>query len=409
MPFLIIFLSLLLSGPQAAVNNPVNLSLEEAVAIAFEHEPGLKLLKEEIQGARASTLIDSAWPAAEAGVSVEGLGFTERAKQSDPEYSLGLTQPLPFPGKLSLKANIGETYEQEASLRLERGKILLAAQVKKAYLKCLLSQQSVYFLGQSLETLADIQQNALARYSLGTVPYSEVLRLKMEMARSQNDLYAARQELMADLSTLKLLLGLEEQTVINLTSPLAYQELPDKPEVILEKARLTSPALQLARVKKDRSGLLIKLALKDRWPDFSLSFFAPSRRWGAAGFSLGVNFPLFSRKNIKGEKLLAESEEQKASLSQKAAERFFESQKKLALAGIDQARQQVRIFEESLLEDSKAELEKALNAYRLGQLDSLHLLDLFQATREMNFEYQRALYFYLCALADFYSAGEDYE
>jgi len=57
----------------------------------------------------------------------------------------------------------------------------------------------------------------------------------------------------------------------------------------------------------------------------------------------------------------------------------------------------------------KAELEKALNAYRLGQLDSLHLLDLFQATREMNFEYQRALYFYLCALADFYSAGEDYE
>jgi len=27
----------------------------------------------------------------------------------------------------------------------------------------------------------------------------------------------------------------------------------------------------------------------------------------------------------------------------------------------------------------------------------------------MNFEYKQAIYFYLCALADFYSAGEDYE
>jgi len=79
------------------------------------------------------------------------------------------------------------------------------------------------------------------------------------------------------------------------------------------------------------------------------------------------------------------------------------------LAAVDQAGQRVKIFEDSLLEDSKAELEKALNAYRLGQLDSLHLLDLFQAARQMNFEYQQAIYFYLCALADFYSAGEDYE
>ncbi|HRD01457.1 MAG TPA: TolC family protein [Candidatus Saccharicenans sp.] len=409
MPFLILFLSILLSGPQTAALNPMNLSLEEAVAVAFEHQPGLRLLEEEIQSARASTLIDSAWPAAEAGVSVEGIGLSHQARQNDPEYSLGLTQPLPFPGKLGLKSNLGETYQDEAGLKLERGKILLAAQVKKVYLKCLLSQQAVYFLGQSLETLTDIQQNALSRYSLGAVPYSEVLRIKMETARSQNDLYSARQELAADFSRLKLLLGLEEDTAINLTSTLAYQELPEEPEVLVEKARASSPALKLAKIKKGRSELLLKLALKDRMPDFSLSFFAPSRRWGAVGFSLGVNWPLFSRKNLKGEKLLAESEQQKAELSLKAADRFFDSQKRLALTAIDQAGQRVKIFEESLLEDSQAELEKALNAYRLGQLDSLHLLDLFEVTRQMNFEYQQALYFYLCALADFYSAGEDYE
>ncbi|HOL45018.1 MAG TPA: TolC family protein [Candidatus Saccharicenans sp.] len=409
MSILIVFLSMLLSSPQGAPVKSVNLSLEEAVSVAFERQPGLRLLEQEIQRARATTLIDSALPAAEAGLSVEGLGLSEKARRNDPEYSLGLTQPLPFPGKLGLKSSLGETYEQEASLQLEKGKILLAAQVKKAYLKCLLSQQAVDFMSQNLETLNDIQHNALSRYSLGSVPYSEVLRLKIELVRSQNDLYAARQELAADFSRLKLLLGFEEETTINLTSALTYQELPDRPEALLAKARATSPTLKLAGLKKGRSELLVKLARKDRWPDFSLSFFTPSRRWGAVGFSLGVNWPLFSRKSLKGEKLLAESEQQRAQISLEAADRFFDSQKRLALAAVDQAGQRVKIFEDSLLEDSKAELEKALNAYRLGQLDSLHLLDLFQAARQMNFEYQQAIYFYLCALADFYSAGEDYE
>jgi len=409
MSILIVFLSMLLSSPQGAPVKSVNLSLEEAVSVAFERQPGLRLLEQEIQRARATTLIDSALPAAEAGLSVEGLGLSEKARRNDPEYSLGLTQPLPFPGKLGLKSSLGETYEQEASLQLEKGKILLAAQVKKAYLKCLLSQQAVDFMSQNLETLNDIQHNALSRYSLGSVPYSEVLRLKIELVRSQNDLYSARQELAADFSRLKLLLGFEEETTINLTSALTYQELPDRPEALLAKARAASPTLKLAGLKKGRSELLVKLARKDRWPDFSLSFFTPSRRWGAVGFSLGVNWPLFSRKSLKGEKLLAESEQQRAQISLEAADRFFDSQKRLALAAVDQAGQRVKIFEDSLLEDSKAELEKALNAYRLGQLDSLHLLDLFQAARQMNFEYQQAIYFYLCALADFYSAGEDYE
>ena len=153
MSILIVFLSMLLSSPQGAPVKSVNLSLEEAVAVAFERQPGLRLLEQEIQRARANTLIDSALPAAEAGLSVEGLGLSEKARQNDPEYSLGLTQPLPFPGELGLKSSLGETYEQEASLQLEKGKILLAAQVKKAYLRCLLSQQAVDFLGQKVNCL----------------------------------------------------------------------------------------------------------------------------------------------------------------------------------------------------------------------------------------------------------------
>ncbi|MDD8020238.1 MAG: efflux RND transporter permease subunit [Acidobacteriota bacterium] len=181
-------LSVFFSWPQAAIIEQVNLSLEEAVAVAFDHQPELELLEEETKSARALTMIDSAWPSAEVEVPIEGLGFTELVRQNGPEYSPGLTQLLPFPGKLSLKSDIRETYQQEASLRLEQKKLLPAAQAKKAYLKRLLSQQLVYFLAQSLETLSDVQQNALAHYSLAAMPYSEVLRIKIDMSFAQGRL-----------------------------------------------------------------------------------------------------------------------------------------------------------------------------------------------------------------------------
>jgi len=78
MPILIIFLSMLLSSPQAAPVNSVNLSLEEAVAVAFEHQPGLMLLEQEIQIARAATLIDSAYQRLRLGCLWKVLASVEK-------------------------------------------------------------------------------------------------------------------------------------------------------------------------------------------------------------------------------------------------------------------------------------------------------------------------------------------
>ena len=131
MSILIVFLSMLLSSPQGAPVKSVNLSLEEAVSVAFERQPGLRLLEQEIQRARATTLIDSALPAAEAGLSVEGLGLSEKARRNDPEYSLGLTQPLPFPGKLGLKSSLEKPMSRKPACNLKRGKYCWLPKLKK--------------------------------------------------------------------------------------------------------------------------------------------------------------------------------------------------------------------------------------------------------------------------------------
>lgn len=410
MSVFVIFLSFMLSIiPQEETGQLVTLSIEQAVEMALQKNPEIQVLFQEIEAAKAQTLINSSLPDAEAGVELEALGLTEKAKKSESEYSFGLAQSFPFPGKLKIKKRVGESYESEARLRLEKKKIILASEVKKSYYRCLLNQKTAETLEKNLDLLEEIQKNALARYALGAVPYGDLLRIRIEIARTRNSLYEARKELEISLTQLNQLLGLEKDTPIQLTSTLQYQPLNQSPEKLLEKARALSPTLQLSDLEKKRAELLLKLAEKDRLPDFSLAIYSPSHRLGAAGFSFGLTYPLFSRKKLTGERQLAIAETQKAVSLALAREKFFETRKKQALYDIRQTEQQVKAFEENLLLETETELEKALNDYRLGRLDSLNLLDLYRNASLVWLEYYRALYLYNCAIAEFEQAGEDFE
>jgi len=408
MSFALIFLLLFSPGTQAEELPALSLSVDQAVELACRQNPALQALEREIETARGQARIDSALPDAELGLEVAGLNFSGTGTVEQ-ETSLGLSQAVPFPGKLRLRARAGRLAEEEAALKLERARILLASEVRKAYYRSLLQQRTVEILLKNLELLEDIQKNAISRYALAAVPYSDILRVRLEMARTRNDLLEARKELVISFQELRRLLGLKEDLELVLTSGFEAREpYPQLDEMLTRKKEL-SPTLRLARLRQNRAELLVRLAARGRFPDFSFGFYSPSKKLGAAGFSFGLSYPLFTRKRLTGEKIQAEAERQKAGFEIQAAERFFESRTRQVAAEIIQSQEQINIFEASLLQDSRAELDKALQDYRLGKLDSLSLMDLYRSFSLVSLEYYRAIYLYQAALAEFLVAGENYE
>jgi len=406
--FLMVLLCFSSVNLQATDQKPaLSISLEQAVEIAWQRNPALQSMAQDINSARAQAMIDTSLPESEIGLELEGLRLWDKTNLEQ-EYSFGLSQSLPFPGKLRLKGKIGSVNQQEAALRFEQQKLLLATEVKKAYYLCLLNQKTRETWEKNLALLTDTQEGAISLYALGKVSYDDVLRIKIETARAKNELFQASRDFQASLVELRRLLGLGPEVELNLTASLAYHPLTTSPEEMLGKARLSSRALKIAEVQKERARLLVQLAGKSKFPDFVLGLYAPSHRFGAVGFSAGVSFPLFSRKKISGEMLLAETEKQKANYYFETITRFFESRKKQALENILSAEQQVKIFSEQLLTETEALLTKARADFRLGRIDSLNLLDIFRNAGLVNFEYHRAVYFYLVSLAEFDSAGEDY-
>lgn len=405
--FMLLFL-VLSPGVQEQGLPPLALSVDQAVELACRQNPELLSLARQVESARGQTLMDSALPEADLGLEVAGVNFPGKSVV-EREVNLGLSQTIPFPGKLRLRASLGRVVEEEAALRLERARLRLASEVRKTYYLILFRQKTVEILLKNLELLEEIHKNAVARYALSAVPYSDILRVRLETARTRNDLLEARKELAAGRLELVRLLGLREDRELVLTSDFETGQPGWQLEEVLARKKELSPTLKLARLRHDRAELLGRLADRNRWPDFSLGIFSPSKKLGATGFSLGLSYPLFSRKRISGEKMLAEAEKQKAGFEIQAVERFFESRTRQAAAEIFQSGEQIKVFEESLLQDSGAELEKALQDYRLGRLDSLSLLDLYRSFSQVRLEYYRAIYFYHVALAEFDSAGEDFE
>ncbi|MDI6845277.1 MAG: TolC family protein [Candidatus Saccharicenans sp.] len=402
-------LLLILLPLSAETDKPeISISVEQAVAIALKQNPEIKALEKDLEIARSQTAINSALPDTELGLEIAALKFPGHPAVEQ-ETSFGLLQNIPFPGKIKLRKREGLLGENEAALRLEKASILLSARVKKTYYRALFQQKTGEILLKNLEFLEEIQKNAISKYPLQTAGYRDLIRLKLEMARTKNDLIQAQKELAVCLQELVVLLGLEQPVKPVLTSRLEFNPEGFRLEEFTASKKQLSPTLRLAKLAREKAELNVKQAGLNRLPDFSFGLFSPSKKPGATGFSFGLSYPLFAGKRISGERTLAEAERQKAGDWLRAVEKFYESRVNQVTAEIGQCLEQMKIFEENLLKEIAAELEKALEDYRLGRLDYLNLLDLFRNSSLIQLEYYRTVYLFYDSLAGLEAAGEDLE
>ncbi|MGB9893450.1 MAG: hypothetical protein ACPLRA_03485, partial [Candidatus Saccharicenans sp.] len=71
-----VLLFFLLTTPvQEKLQAPLSLTIGQAVEIAFQKNPNIQALAQEIESFRAQTRIESALPEAEIGLEVAGLNF----------------------------------------------------------------------------------------------------------------------------------------------------------------------------------------------------------------------------------------------------------------------------------------------------------------------------------------------
>jgi outer membrane protein, heavy metal efflux system len=405
----VLFGFLCAAGTAAGQSPPADnrgLSLDQAVEMALARHPDVQSARQEMRAAAARRLQAEAHPDPGLTFGTDAIPFN--LKGSGTEINLGLEQTFEFPGKRSLRTQIGRDGEDLAALDLERVRLLLAARVKRAYFRTVLAQRTAAELERVVSLLDQLIEDVRIRFEAGQSAYADILRARVEKARLQNRIIEARRDRNAGQIELAHLLGLPEGETPALLTPLLFTPLDKTAVQVLDAARRTRPSLKIAALRAARADAEVKLAGLNRSPDLTAGLFLPSKTFRGWGFSLGLTLPL-SRARWEGQRAEADAARALEAIGVEAVSRRIAARVAAAYGELKTAEEQVKVFETRLLAEIEDELKISLEYYRYGKIEAYALLDLYRSLTEARLEHGRALYLCAVALADLDVAGEDGE
>jgi cobalt-zinc-cadmium efflux system outer membrane protein len=405
-PFVLAIAAALLIIPVHSAQDG-GLTLEKAIETALARNPEVLAARTRIEAARGRTLQLGSRPEPQALASVEGVPIPGLKKEGDQiEIHLGIEQTFEYPGKRSLRAEIGRQGEDMAAVELDRVRLLLTARVKRAYWTAAFAGGAAEALERSAGRLDALLEDLQSKYRTGAAAYADVLRVRAEKARLRNQILdQAKEKRTAELALDELLGNPPGEPVVLLTA-LPFVPLEADAAALIERARASLPSYRLSALRTDRAASVMKLAGLSRRPDFLAGFLLPSVRPNAWGVSFGLTMPFLRPGRAKGEALEAAADAEAVRLASEALDRRVRTAVESAYAAAKSAEEQVLIYEKSLLRELEDELGIQLEYFRYGKAEAFSLLDLHRTYVLAQVEHLRALFLYNLALADLEVAGE---
>jgi outer membrane protein, heavy metal efflux system len=379
------------------------LSLDEAVGRAVDRNPRVLQAQKDVEAARGRRLQLEAVPNPE--LSFEAAALPLWNDKGGEEFSLGIRQLIEFPGKRGLRRGIGRSGEGQAALGLERARNVVRGRVERAYFLAAHARKRLDGLGSILETLKAYAELAGERYRSGQVPYLDIIRVRLETLRLQNEIVEARRDLKEKTAALELLMGEPEYEPLEFSTDIGFMPLGRSLDE-LKASALAGSALRLAEARREQAALSLALARKSGRPDFTVGLFTPSKRLGGWGFEVGMTLPVF-RQGPRGAAVEAEALSGQASLETEARTRRVLFVIEGAYADAVALEEQIALFRDSLIREVEESLKAGLISYQYGKSDALGVLDIVRSLKETRAEFLRALLNHRLALIDIATAGDD--
>ena len=379
-----IFLGVSVWMPAYALDANV-LELQDARSRALSSNPGLAEMQERYEALTHIAPQVSSLP--DPVVSLNAMNFPWNSFDVNQEpmtqVQLGVSQMLPFPGKLGLREDVA-LFEAEAALNsVDEMRLNLDMNVTVTWWE-------IYFLDRSLETVLRNQalfrqfvEIAQTKYEVGNGLQQDVLLAQLELSKLLNSEIQLRSMREKGLIRLNVLMDVSPDMPASLPVEMpAPSGVIAGESILFQRALETRPILKQEHASIEASKSRLALAKKDYYPDFKLGVFYGNREEDDFGRSrkdllsvmLSVNVPLYA-----GTK---QSEAVKQRSRELAKSKYaLIDQQNMVLSSIsssvtehDQAAEQLYLFGEGILPQARQTVESMLVGYQVNEVDFLNLV-----------------------------------
>jgi len=308
---------------------------------------------------------------------------------------IGLSQNLPFPGKLALKSEIASRSAEITEQALRAKERQLVARLKQAYYDLFLAHKAIQIHHDQVELLRQFVEIADAKFRTGKGSQTDVLKAHVELSLLHQQLPILEQRRETATALLNTILDRE---------PLSPLDIPQEPSLIpidtpiddLHRLALNArPELKAAELAVQQSEQSRTLAQRQYYPDFNVTFQRFQNFQATDGFgayvALTVPFAFWTKPKHDAGVQEAAASVAAARAQQHAVGNLTRFQINDLLAKVRASEQVARLYHTTILPQALQNLEAARAGYRVGKGGFLDLIDTERAWRGFQLEYYRAL------------------
>ena len=387
------------SPPERHAHSDAVASLRDLLTEAEQHNPQIQAALQGWQSSKqipsqVSTLPDPQFTAQQVSVG-SPRPFAGYTNSDFAYFGLGISQDIPYPGKLQLRGEIAKRDADVVQQQLETVRRSVLANVKSAYFRLAYLSKTLGILESDGQLLDQIEKAADARYRSGMGNQHDLLQAQLERTKLLREITMHHLEVAKSQAQIKQLLSRPQTSPDIETANLAETPLTYTFEELLSDAKTQNPELSGAQKMIERQRLQVDLAHKDFYPDFNIQYMwqrtDPAQFRAYYMLSFSVRVPIYRTRKQRPE--LAQAE---ADLSRSRSESESQTQQvafelRTEYDTAEKTAELLKIYSDGLLPQARAEFEAGVAAYQNNRQDFQPLLTSFLDVLHLDEEYWQSI------------------
>jgi outer membrane protein TolC len=370
------------------VSSVADAKLRDVLVEALEQNPNLAVLTSRAAATEQRAPQVRALPDPVASLTLFLL--RPQTRVGPQQAAAGISQRLPWFGKLKLAQQAAVLEAAAARARIEIERLKLVTEVRVLYLELQYLEKEHEIVSDEKTTLEHYEQLAQARYASGVGTDQTVIKVQAEITRARTRLLGIDRRRVSVIAEINALRDRPGSTSVKLGLQAPFRgELPSI-ATMRHSALSSRPELVEANALIDAAAVRTDLARQQSNPDFTigLSYALVGRRNDPAGqfnppdgngddilgLSGGITLPIWREKIAAGVEQAAQlrlaSEQIKRAISAEIEADLSDLYHRIPLLI-----QQSRLFDEVLVVQAEESLRSAETAYASGTAGALDLLD----------------------------------
>ncbi len=348
------------------------LKLEEVRQEVMERNPSIQAAKARADARKYSAKIERSLPAPEFSYERWGLGGGKIAEES----WYGIRQKIPFPSKLSRKAQSMEHEANAQGYHAQGTERELLSQAEKAYFDLFYYSRALPNVEENAILFRQFIRSGAAKYATSEIAQVDLVRAQTELTKLLNLKITLEQE--------KASIDLELKTLMNrvFDVPLGTPEAPTMRELpnvdALEHWALSNrPEVRAAEHHIEHLRANRAVAKLEYVPDFEVRYAYRTRPLldNDSMVMVGIELPFFWLNRPRAVNRMAEAELKEAQANFSSLQLETRAAIHRAWTGADTARRSAQLIETTLLPQARQTQKIMVKAYATRQVTFLDLVD----------------------------------